>query len=187
MSWCNPSVAKVWQEDTRKNPLFLAHCQVIAKKTVWSVAVSPDGRHVVTASADGITAAWDLATGELLREFPYRRQLRCVAVSPDGRHVVTASTDGITAVWDLTAGGQLRELTGHWKEERCVAVSPDGRHVVTGSADGATAVWDLATGQQLTRVSLDGPVGCVGWAPDGRSLVAGDYVGNLYCLAYRER
>src|SRR3954452_24952664 len=29
MSWCDPSVAKVRQEDTRKNPLFLAHCQVI--------------------------------------------------------------------------------------------------------------------------------------------------------------
>ena len=31
MSWCDPSVAKVRQEDTRKNPLFLAHCQVIVK------------------------------------------------------------------------------------------------------------------------------------------------------------
>ena len=29
MSWCDPSVAKVRQKVTRKNPLFLAHCQVI--------------------------------------------------------------------------------------------------------------------------------------------------------------
>ena len=29
MSWCDPSVAKAWQEDTRKNPVFLAHSRVI--------------------------------------------------------------------------------------------------------------------------------------------------------------
>jgi hypothetical protein len=29
MSWCDPSIVKVWQEDTRKNPVFLAHCQAV--------------------------------------------------------------------------------------------------------------------------------------------------------------
>jgi hypothetical protein len=29
MSWCDPSVAKLRQEDMRKSPVFLAHCQVV--------------------------------------------------------------------------------------------------------------------------------------------------------------
>jgi hypothetical protein len=29
MSWCDPSILKVRQEDTRKNPVFLAHCQAV--------------------------------------------------------------------------------------------------------------------------------------------------------------
>src|SRR5271167_4883391 len=35
MSWCDPSIAKVRQEDTRKNPVFLAHCQVIDIKACF--------------------------------------------------------------------------------------------------------------------------------------------------------
>ena len=110
-----------------------------------------------------------------------------VAVSPDGRHAVTGSRDGTAAVWDLQTGKRLRELTGHQGWVNSVAVSPDGRHAVTGSHDQSVAVWDLATGQPLTQVSLDGPVWCVAWAPDGRFLIAGDAGGNLYDLEYRER
>jgi hypothetical protein len=37
MSWCDPSVAKLRQEDMRKSPVFLAHCQVV----VFLCALAP--------------------------------------------------------------------------------------------------------------------------------------------------
>ena len=32
MSWCDSSIAKVRQKDTRKTPVFLAHCRAVEKK-----------------------------------------------------------------------------------------------------------------------------------------------------------
>src|SRR5271165_4623025 len=48
MSWCDPSIAKVRQEDTRKNPVFLAHCQVIDKIE----AKHPDAQRLVVTGKD---------------------------------------------------------------------------------------------------------------------------------------
>ena len=79
-----------------------------------AVAVSPDGRHVVTGSDDHTVAVWDLDTGERLRELTgHRGAVTSVAVSPDGRHVVTGSDDHTVAVWDLDTGERLRVLAGH--------------------------------------------------------------------------
>jgi WD40 repeat protein len=154
---------------------------------VLSAAVSPDGRLALTGSDSGTVAVWDLATGEQLRLLKgHRWAVTSVAVSPDGRLALTGSEYGTAAVWDLENGEQLYEFEGSGDTVPSAAVSPDGRLALTGS-DRGTTVWDLRTGQSLTTLSLDSPVRCVVWAPNGRSFLAGDDGGNLYCLGYRER
>jgi hypothetical protein len=180
----HPALVVRWRT-LRESPALV---RILAghRDRVNSVAVGPDGRHAVTGSYDGTAAVWDLATGERVRVLAgHRGPVYDVAVGPGGRQVVTASRDGTAAVWDLATGERLRELAGHEARVWCVAVGPDGRYVATGSDDQSVSVWDLQTGQPLTSVSLDGPVLCVAWAPDGHSLVAGDGGGNLYRLEYR--
>ena len=78
------------------------------------MAVSPDGRHIVSSSRDGTVAVWDLTTGQRLHvlagpEAGWPR-LNCVAVSPDGQLIVAGNGSGAVAVWDLATGRRLHVL-----------------------------------------------------------------------------
>lgn len=70
------------------------------KGIVWSARFSPDGRRIVTASADRTARLWDALTGHPVG-VPMRHTKDVWALfSSDGRHVVTASDDGTARVWN---------------------------------------------------------------------------------------
>ena len=81
---------------------------------VLGVSVSPDGKRLATAGADGIARLWDAATGKLLATFAGHGAAVWGAVfSPDGARLATASEDKTVKVWDAATGKVLRTLTGH--------------------------------------------------------------------------
>ena len=68
---------------------------------VWSVAFSPDGSRIVTASLDRTARIWDAATAKeiaVLRGHDY--PVTSAAFSPDGSRIVTASVDEAVRFWD---------------------------------------------------------------------------------------
>ena len=57
-----------------------------------SVAVSPDGQHVISGSYDTTLRIWDRMTGECVTTLEgHIGIVRAVAVSPDGQHVISGS------------------------------------------------------------------------------------------------
>jgi WD40 repeat protein len=69
---------------------------------VNACAVTPDGRHVVSASSDQTLKVWELATGRALATLAgHTHGVNACAVTPDGRHVVSASFDQTLKVWDF--------------------------------------------------------------------------------------
>ncbi|MCX5655274.1 MAG: serine/threonine protein kinase, partial [Planctomycetota bacterium] len=122
------------------------------EREVLCVAISPDGRWLVTGSADTTARLWDLTAKDpaaapiILRG--HEDRILCVAISPDGRWLVTGSLDKTARLWDLTAKDPAAVpivLRGHEDkiECGCVAISPDGRWLVTGSNDKTARLWDL--------------------------------------------
>ena len=78
--------------------------------SVNGVAVTPDGRRAVSASADKTLKVWDLETGAELRTLAgHSDRVNGVAVTPDGRRAVSASEDNTLKVWDL----ETRRRTAH--------------------------------------------------------------------------
>ena len=142
---------------------------------VWAVAVSPDGRFIVSGSDDRTVKVWELESGRLLRSLEgHTGRVRAVAVSPDGRFIVSGSDDRTVKVWELESGRLLRSLEGHTDWVRAVAVSPDGRFIVSGSDDHTVKVWEPESGRLLR--SLEGHTGgvlAVAVSPDGRFIVSG--------------
>ena len=55
--------------------------------SVWSVAFSPDGSHIVSGSDDKTIRVWDATSGEELKSLAGHTSLVwSVAFSPDGSH-----------------------------------------------------------------------------------------------------
>jgi WD40 repeat protein len=141
---------------------------------VTGIALTPDGRRVVSASEDRTARIWDLESGAAVRTLEgFRRAVTAVAVSPDGAIAVGGLRDGKLAVWRLEDGAALRTLSGHDSAIRAVAITPDAKRVVVAS-------WSRLVVAQLEPLEavhvLEGhtsQVTAVAVTPDGARMVSG--------------
>jgi hypothetical protein len=143
-------------------------------RPVSSVAFSPDGSRLASASGDQTIKVWDTASGQVLRTLKgHTGGVRSMAFSPDGSRLASGSDDPIK-VWDAASGQELRTLKGHTDVVMSVAFSPDGNRLASASGDQTIKVWDAASGQELrTLKGHTDVVMSVAFSPDGSRLAAG--------------
>jgi WD40 repeat protein len=168
-----PGEITVWGATTGKALLRLrGHADAIT-----CLAFSPDGRRLVTGSADRTVVVRDVASGqEGLTLRGHDNAVRGVAFSPDGRLIATAGADQTVRLWDADTGRQLRELRGHRGAVWAVAFSPNGTLLASGGADFTVKVWDVKAGKEAhTLVGHQGMVRGVSFSGDGRFLASGAY------------
>jgi WD40 repeat protein/class 3 adenylate cyclase len=148
-----------------------------------SVAVSPDGTRLASASDDGTVKVWDAITGQELQSFSTQHtgiSIFGLAYSPDGARIATASDDQTAKVWDAATGQQLLVID-HGAPLSGLAFSPDGKHLATAGADATVRVWDSANGQQVLVLAGHGEASRAGsvhpggviavlFTPDGKRL-----------------
>jgi WD40 repeat protein len=87
-------------------------------RTLWALAISPDGRTALSDSDDSSMVLWDLETGKEMR------------------------SDGTLALWNLESGQLIRRSGGHgWTFD--LALAPDGQSALFGSSDTTIVQWRI--------------------------------------------
>jgi WD40 repeat protein len=117
---------------------------------VTSVAYSPTGNCLASASADRTVAVWDLRTPEAPPAIftGHQGAVSSVAFAPDGNRLASAGLEDKTVrVWDLRQPkAPALILVGHQAEVQSVAFAPDGNHLASAGRDGTVRVWPLWSG-----------------------------------------
>jgi len=146
-------------------------------RQVHSLAVSPDGALLATASEDRTARVWDASTaGELLRVSGCERDATAVALSPDGAMLAVGSLDCPPELRRVESGELIRVLEGHTRNTvYAVEFAPDGLAVATaGYDDGTIRLWRVTTGELLWTAGA-GRMKTLVFSPDGLTLLsAGD-------------
>jgi WD40 repeat protein len=142
--------------------------------SVVSIAFSPDGRLLVSASSDRTIRIWDAATGTLEQMLDdHIDWASAVTFSPDGRRLLLASGEAIWT-WDIAAGMSKQMVNKHTGSVLSVAFSPDGCWFASASADKRLCIWDAMTDTPLHTLSAHTPIKSVAFSPDSRMLAAPD-------------
>ena len=122
---------------------------------VAAIAVSRNGRWLVTGSVDKTVRLWDLhdtVPGESRELLGHESPVRFAQVSPDSRWAVTIDDQGRVILWDLQApdpGETKWVLQAHQGKVYDLAVSSDSRWLAVGGTgafeeeDNSVRLWDL--------------------------------------------
>ncbi|MFO0929923.1 MAG: hypothetical protein U0736_23360 [Gemmataceae bacterium] len=152
---------------------------------VAGLAFSPDGRTVLSGSADQTLKTW---------AYPPRRDqltlrghigtVGSVALAADGGVLAWVATTApgtrtgtLIHTADLVGGGSTQTFRAHGRPVQCLALSPDGRHLAGGfghpGEPAEVLVWEIAGGRLVQSIGDHrSPLAGIAFGADNRLLIA---------------
>lgn len=144
------------------------------RSSIICMALSPDGKQLVTGGIDGTIRVWDAETGKFLRALlGHNSYVYSLSWSPNSSTVASAgSHDGTVRLWDVEAGRQTNVYKGFKGYVYHVAWSPDGNSLI---AAGGTSGWVwlcAGSGEGSVAMEVGQHVYHLAWSPDGNQLAS---------------
>ena len=156
----------------QKNTLFI--CSGHSSR-VTSVAWSPNGTYLASASYDKTIRLWNATNGQHIQTYRgHSGRVNVVAWSPDGRHFVSASDDGSVHIWNTTSKNPIFIFNEHAGNVTAVAWSPDGSRIASAGINKVVLVWETVTGRVFFTFNKHSDhVTTLAWSPTGTSIASG--------------
>ena len=153
--------------------------EITCDQSVFSIAVSPDGR-LLAAGARGKIFVWDLESREEVVQLSASAfNVLAVAFNPDGTRLAGDATDGIR-IWNTAGWNQIGKTLPMDTVVHTIGFSPDGKLVAAGGGNtftdpkaGFIKIWTAATGDFVKYLKQSGVVQCLSFSPDGKVLAVG--------------
>ena len=138
---------------------------------VLSVAISADGKYIVSGSEDSTVRLWSM-DGTLLKTFNgHQGWVLSVAISADGQYIASGGKDKKVRLWSLD-GTLLKTLNGHQGTVQSVGFSPDSKYIVSSGLDSTTRLWSIQGKLLHTFKGHKERVRSVAISPNGKYIVS---------------
>lgn len=148
---------------------------------VYGVAISRDGKTIVSCSTDQTVRIWDVTTGQQKAAMSgHQGAVHAVAFSPDESLIVSSGADRTIRLWDAAGGRQLKQLANFDETMYVVAIHPEGKTVAVGGADRKVHLINLLTG--AIERTLEGHtdfIHSVKFNPKGNRVLSYGYAGEF--------
>jgi WD40 repeat protein len=159
-----------------------------------AIAVSPDGKTVVSGGGEEEVRFWDLPTAKqfvAVRPFADAVGSRpfgpfgvaAMSYSPDGDYLATSAIVTSVKIWDARKRKEYMSLQPG--EDRptiqvhCLEFAPDGERLAVGNYN-TLELWSWADKRVVARFEHDKTVTCLAFRSDGKWLASGDHVIRLW-------
>ncbi|KAI7907602.1 WD40-repeat-containing domain protein [Cokeromyces recurvatus] len=153
---------------------------------VTTMAVKPNGKHLVSASRSLFLRIWDLEKGECIRTMKaHEAPIIVMDIDSTSTLVATGSADATIKVWDIDKGYCTHNLKGHGGVISALKFHQyNGKwYIASGADDCQVRVWDLQSRRCVavlnSHVSV---IRGLDFSSDGKYLISGsrDKVVNVW-------
>lgn len=144
---------------------------------ITAVAISPDGKTIVSAGRDQTLRVWDIEFQEELMTIPEKKFVYGIAVSPDNRMFTVKTGERSFKAWDMRTEQEIEVFELPTRGIASVTFSSSrfhrGKYLISGSQR-LVRIWNLSKGREICvlqgHTSL---VTAVAAAPNQPLLVSG--------------
>ncbi len=161
---------KLWNIEEEEPITLGAH-----EDSVLSIAWSPEGNTIASASADNTVKIWD-TRGKLLQTLKgHDGRINSVKFSPDGKKIATASEDNTVRLWSLLDKKLKKLEEDNQALFSSVAWNPKGNNIAFGTKEGTIEIWRLKQERWKTiptKIKHTDKVLSVSFSPDGRIIAS---------------
>jgi WD40 repeat protein/serine/threonine protein kinase len=144
-----------------------------------SLAISPDGQRILTASRDGSVRIWKGEADPVVLVHP--DEVTLAMFTPGGLGVLTGCRDGVLRLWGTSGGDRAVAFTRDTNLPHQVVFDLAGERFVTLAPDGLARVFDVRRPAADLR-SLATQVSAVAFSPDGQRLLLLSQAGHVRLL-----
>ncbi|MDZ7957862.1 MAG: WD40 repeat domain-containing protein [Aulosira sp. DedQUE10] len=136
--WCTSHLAGVTNlKDVQPLYNLMGHSHIVR-----SLAISANGKLLISGSRDRTIKIWQLETGELISTLRGHTDEVCtITLSPDEQIIASGSADKTIKLWHLATGELLSTFTGHTDTVTAVEFTASGEMLVSGSLDKTIKIW----------------------------------------------
>lgn len=144
------------------------------EKNILALALSSDGKYLVSGGCDKLVRVWDAEKNELLESFSgHRDTITSLAFRLRSHMLFTGSLDRSIKHWNLTEMGYVETLFGHQGEVNGLD-SLYKERVVSCGRDRSVRMWKIPEETQLVFYGNSGSMDCVKMINDEYYVTGGD-------------
>lgn len=139
---------------------------------ISSIAITPNGKYLVTGAQYGSAWLWDLSTGRRILNYP-ASLVASITISPDGKFLATFDLNCDIRLWGLMDGKEISRLPVPCSGSGRITFTSDGNYIISIPEVGPARLWDLTTKREVRKFGRkeDQHTPIVALVPGGKSII----------------